>query len=107
MRNKIVMGAFLAVLLTVFLGGCGVPKGEHEKIVKELEQAKKEKAMLNDQVESFNKDRESLSAQLAQSQNQITVLKKENEELKTKLAAKKPAPKTSTAPVPKTPTKKK
>jgi peptidoglycan hydrolase CwlO-like protein len=98
MKHRWRYQAFLTILmisaLTVSLIGCGVPKTEHDKVVKSLEQANQEKATLTDQVGKLMKEKDSLSQQVAQ-------LQKENAEMKAKMT--KPAAK----PAAKAPAKKK
>ena len=93
MRYKTVVALLILSAVTLSLIGCGVPKTEHEKVVKELEQVTQEKTTLSDQLDKVTKEKEALSQQIGQLQNQINALKKENGQLKAKLAPKKPAKK--------------
>ncbi len=93
MRYKTVVTLLIISAVALSLVGCGVPKTEHEKVVKELEQVKQETTTLSDQLGKVTKEKEALSQQIGQLQNQISTLRKENEELKAKLAPKKPAKK--------------
>lgn len=98
---------FFAVLIvaavTFMVAGCGVPKAEHEKIVKELQKANEEKSAISAKYDKLNQEKDSLFQQITQLQAKIDTLHKENEKLKGKQAPKKPAQK---APA-KTPAKKK
>lgn len=76
--------ALIVSVITFMVAGCGVPKAEHEKIVKELQKANEEKA-------TISAERDRLSQQVTQLQAQIDTLRKENEGLKAKLAPKKQA----------------
>jgi peptidoglycan hydrolase CwlO-like protein len=84
MRHKTFLAVAFVLAVAVSVMGCGVPKTEHDKVVKALEQANQEKADLTGQIDKLTKEKDSLSQQVAQ-------LQKENEELKTKAkpAAKK------------------
>jgi cell division protein FtsB len=87
MRYRIALAILMASAVTVSLIGCGVPKTEHDKVVKALEQANQEKINLASQVDQLTKEKDSLAQQVAQ-------LQKENADLKAKTA--KPAGKAPT-----------
>ena len=93
MRHKAFLAVLIASAVTASLIGCGVPKTEHDKVVKALQQAQQEKTALADQLDKVRKEKDSLSQQVAQLQNQINTLQKENDALKGKTAPKKPAAK--------------
>jgi cell division protein FtsB len=97
MRSKTFLSAVVSVALAAALIGCGVPKTEHDKVVKALEQANQEKANLTTQVDKLMKEKDSLSQQVAQ-------LQKEAEAMKAKA---KPAAKAPAKPAAKAPAKKK
>ena len=105
MRYKAYLTVLIASAVTASLIGCGVPKTEHDKVVKALQQAQQEKTALADQLDKVRKEKDSLSQQVAQLQNQINTVQKENEALKGKAAPKKPAAKAPAKPATKTPTK--
>ena len=88
MRHKLFFAA-LILGLGLSLSACGVPKEEHEKVVKELQQANDEKTTLREQMDQMKKENDSLSRKVAQLEGEIGKLKKENDELKAKLAPKK------------------
>lgn len=72
---------------TLIISSCGVPKSEHEKVVKELQQ-------VTDQLDQARKQNDQDQQKLTQLQGQVDALKKENDDLKAK-AAKKPAAKST------------
>jgi len=78
-------------LSIVVLVGCGVPKSEHEKVVKELDEANQEKMVLIDQLDQASADNELASQKVTQLQSEVDALKKENEGLKVKLSPSKMA----------------
>jgi peptidoglycan hydrolase CwlO-like protein len=96
MKHKLFLTA-LILGLGLSLMACGVPKEEHEKVVKELQQANQDKTTLTEQMDQMKKEKDSLSQKVASLEAEIGKLKKENEELKAKLAPKKPAPKKAPA----------
>lgn len=91
MRQKIFLTILMVGILTISTIGCGVPKSEHEKIVKELEKANQEKTILSDQINQLKAENESLSQKVSQMEKELDTLRQENEGLKARLAAKKPA----------------
>lgn len=95
MKYKTHITTFIMFAMILSLVGCGVPKNEHEKVVKELEKANEQKATLSDQLDKAVKEKEVFSGQVADLQNQVSALQKENEGLKAKHAVKGQAPKTS------------
>jgi len=95
MKYKTHITTFIMFAMILSLVGCGVPKTEHEKVVKELEKANEQKATLTDQLDKVVKEKESLSGQIADLQKQVSTLQKENEGLKVKRPSKGQAPKTS------------
>lgn len=94
MRHKTFLAVAFVLAVTVALIGCGVPKTEHDKVVKALEQANMEKANLTSQIDKLTKEKDSLSQQVAQLQKEIEELK-----AKGKPAAKAPAKPAAKAPV--------
>lgn len=96
MRYKTFLAALIVSAVALSLIGCGVPKTEHEKVVKQLEQANQEKTALSSELDKMKSEKEALSKQVAGLQNKINTLQKENRELKAKLAPKKPAAKAPT-----------
>lgn len=92
MRHKLFLTA-LIFSLGLSLIACGVPKEEHEKVVKELQQANQEKTTLGEQLDQVKKEKDSLTQKASQLQAEVSKLQKENVELKAKLAPKKPAQK--------------
>lgn len=93
MKYKAMLAVLIISAVTASLIGCGVPKSEHDKIVKQLEQTNKEKTVLADQATTLTKEKEALSKQVADLQNQVSALRKENDEFRAKLGLKKPAAK--------------
>lgn len=91
MRYKMFLAVLMVGLLTMSTIGCGVPKSEHEKIVKELEKANQEKTTLSEQVNQLRSENESLSQKISQMNSELNTLRQQNEGLKAKLVAKKPA----------------
>jgi len=98
MRSQACFSILMTSALLLSLIGCGVPKTEHDKVVKALEQANQEKTNLASQVDQLVKEKDSLAQQVAQ-------LQKENADLKAKMA--KPAAKAPAKPAAKAPVKKK
>ena len=94
MKYKAFVAVLIASAVTMSLIGCGVPKTEHDKVVKALQQATQEKTTLADQFDKLKKEKDSLSQEVSQLQTQINTLQKENEMLKAKAGSKKPAAKT-------------
>ena len=94
MKYKAYLAVLIASAVTMSLIGCGVPKTEHDKVVKALQQANQEKTTLADQFDKLKKEKDSLSQEVSQLQTQINTVQKENEMLKAKTGAKKPAAKT-------------
>ena len=94
MRSKTFLTAVFSVALAAALIGCGVPKTEHDKVVKALEQANQEKTNLTGQMDKLMKEKESLSQQVAQLQKEVADMK-----AKAKPAAKAPAKPAAKAPV--------
>ncbi len=80
-------------LSIVVLVGCGVPKAEHEKVVRELDELNQEKMALIDQLDQASADTEMVSQKVTQLQSEVNALKKENEGLKVKLSPSKMAAK--------------
>lgn len=83
------MAMLMTGVLTMSTAGCGVPKSEHEKIVRELEKANQEKTTLSDQLNQLKVENESLNQKFTQSEKEITILQKEKEGLQARLAPKK------------------
>ncbi len=77
----------VAITLTMSAIGCGVPKADHEKIVKELEKANQEKTALTDQINQLKAENESVAQNVSKLESDLNALQQENEDLKTKLAA--------------------
>ena len=89
MKFKAWQSGIIAIAVSLTLAGCIVPKSEHDKVVKELQKAKQDMAMMS---ETAKKDRDAMMQQVTQLQGEVAVLKKENESLKSKKpAAKAPA----------------
>ena len=93
MKYKAFVAVLIASAVTMSLIGCGVPKTEHDKVVKALQQAQQEKTSLTDQFDKLKKEKDSLSQEVSQLQTQINTLQKENQMLKAKAGSKKPAAK--------------
>jgi len=89
MRYKAFVAVLIASAVTMSLIGCGVPKTEHDKVVKALLQANQEKTALTDQFDKLKKEKDSLSQEVSQLQTQINTLQKENQSLKAKKAPAK------------------
>lgn len=76
-----------ALTLTIPVIGCGVPKADHEKTVKELEKVTQEKTALTDQINQLKAENESVAQNVSKLESDLNALQQENEDLKTKLAA--------------------
>lgn len=103
MKYRMFLAALIVSIITFISVGCGVPKTEHGKVVKELQKVNEEKAAISAKVDKLNQEKDSLVQQVSQLQAQVDTLRKENEKLKGKQAPKKPAQKGPA----KTPAKKK
>lgn len=81
MRYRPIFLSLMAAVLVLPLLSCGVPKTEHDKVLKALEEANQEKVEFAAEIDKITKEKESLSQQVAQ-------LRTENEQLKAKKAPK-------------------
>ena len=90
MRYRMFLAGFMLWVMTILAIGCGVPKSDHEKIVRELEKVNQEKMMLSDEINQLKGENGSLSKKVTQMENEVNTLRQENENLKAKQTAKKP-----------------